>query len=452
MRKSTNFNTTGSDAVFLFSGFICILYIVLRVLLAGGGVFSPQTVFINGLALLGFTFAVLSRLMSNGLILPSRLFILALGAGVLATGIILLRAWFGGYIFSAEVLAGNWLADLFIFLAVMLTARERTAFRIYVSSLGAMLGVTGVYALYQKVFALEYLRDIALNSAAFREDISLKGVTVAQAFIERIEDGWVDGGFGSEAALCAFSLAVVILILGLRKNRNYEFSFDPALLLGLLGVTLSRSTYGIILGKIFEIAVLYRMIMLKQSRPKDLLLVVGGAGMLTIMGLIFSLAVWLAAGSIPALLILAVCWYFEVEFLSLRYSSDQVKPGEYLVGTGVIVLLILLGAVVLISPAESELGYIRTAVYYNLLDLSFSVKSAWAAFTDMPLFGWGLDNYIEVAPPKSVSSDNAQIFLKHSTATRGRRMILIAKCTSRGRSAPPLARALSGDAKISLRR
>ena len=396
MRDPTNVNTRGSDRIFYLSSAVCVVYIIMRVLLADTMFFSPQTVFLNGVALVALVTALISRLLSNGLILPQKKLLVVLGIFILCLSIAVLHAQAVGYYNSASSVLENIISDIFVFFAVMITARERNVFRVYVSSLGAMICVVGVYALYQKIYALDYLHDIALNSTSFRDSLKSKGEVLVQAFIQRIEDGWIGGGFGDAAALCAFSILVIIILSGVRSKEQHRFKFDVVLFLGIVGVVFSESLYGIVLCKLFELILLYKFVKVKSRFYRDFLLVFGGVGVTTIFSLILSLALWLAVGSVIGLITLSLLWYFEFEYLRIRYSTGINKSSEYLVGLGALVLILLLLAVIIISPAESELGYFRDFSIFKVSKAFISASAALKAFLAAPVFGWGLDNFSDV--------------------------------------------------------
>ena len=395
MRDSTNYNTRGSDLLFRVSCIICALYIIMRVILAGTVIFSPQVIFLNGVALLALITAIVSRLLSNGLILPRRLLLLALFISIAAVGIAVIKAGLSGYLYPALTLAVDWLADIMIFLAVLITARERNVFRLYASMLGAGLSITGVYALYQKIYALDYLREIALNSGVFRDSMRAQGEMIAQAFITRIGDGWVDGGFGSSGILCAFSLLLVVFFFGMTK-REKTFYFNGVLFLGLAGVALAGSIYGFILVKVFEVLVLYRLRLDRSMKVRGLLLVSGGVGVLTFLSLILVVGVWLALGGFVAVLALVFLWYYEFELLQNRYSTGSYKSAEYLIGIGILVLLVLLMLVLILAPTGSELADIRDIMQHNLSAVLYPLQAALRAFREAPVVGWGLDNFSEI--------------------------------------------------------
>ena len=396
MRDTTNINTSGSDKVFYISAGLCMLYIIMRVLLADTVFFSPQTIFINGIALAAVVTALISRLLSNGLILPQKKLLVVLGFFILCVIISVLRAQSVGYYNSASSVLENIISDVFIFFAVVITARDKDVCRVYVSLLGAMMCVVGVYALYQKIYALDYLHDIALNSAVFRDNLKSKGEILVQAFIQRIEDGWIGGGFGNAEALCAFSIVLIIILSGIRIKEPYKFKFNAVLSFGIVGIVFSGSVYGIVLFKLFELILLYKLVKVKRGFCNDFLLVIGGVGVTTIFNLIISLALWLVVGSILGLIIFSLLWYLEFEYLKFRYYIGINKTSEYLIGIGILVLLILMLVVIIVSPAGSELGYFKDFSIFKISKAFVPASSALKAFWAAPIFGWGLDNFSEV--------------------------------------------------------
>ncbi len=392
MRNSTNLNTRGSDRLFVVSSMVCVLYIMLRVLLAGGGAFSPQMVFINLLSLLAVETAVISRLLSNGLILSRKSLLLSL---LLFVAVVVLSA-LSGYYYTARILAVNWISDIMIFIAVVITARDKTIFRIYISVLGGLLFAVVAYALYQKVFALDYLRELTLKLPAFQDTLRSRGILIVQAFIARVENGWVDGGLGVAEALCAFSLLSMLLLLSMKLVENYRFRYDLPLFISLLGVLLSGSVYGVFLGKAVQCLVLYRVIKFRTGLVKDGLLIIGWTGLITVLSLVLVLGVWLAADGFLAQLVFAVFWYFELEFLLVRFSNGLNKSGEYYIGLGFIILVLLLLFAVLIAPVSSDLRGISDLLKHRLQQRLLPSLTAVKAFLASPFSGWGLDNFSEV--------------------------------------------------------
>ncbi len=396
MRVAGGAPSRGSHLLLLLSVFCSGAYILLRAITAGLVVFNPQAVFTDGIALVGVLAAVTSMLLSNGLLLPKRLVVLAIS--LLAVGCIaaLFRAGEEGYFYPAFNLFADWVADLLIFIAIVLTARMKSVFRFYAASIGGATAIVGVYALYQRLFALEYLRDIAVNSSAFKENIRALGEVAAQAFIKRMEEGWVGGGLGSNLALAAFALLFIFFFFGVRVGNKRGFVLDGAMFMGLVCVVISGSMLGILVAKICEIILLRRVVKYPAGKGRDLLLACGGVGVLSLFGVMLTLGVWLLAGNIAAQLVLAVLWYIEIELLRLRYSSGQNKPAEYLVGILMLVFLLVLMCMFWLLPGNNELGYLRELYRYKLSAYTGAIQAGIAAFQQSPVLGWGLDNFSEV--------------------------------------------------------
>lgn len=396
MRDSTRKNTKGSDSLFMISCALCTLYIIMRALSAGAAASSPQTYIFGALSLASMLSAVLSRLLCNGLILPPPKIIAAIVLAVVFVLFSVLNATLFNYGYSAKSMGFVWISDILIFIAVLLTARERNVFRLYASTIASSVVVVGVYSLYQKIYALDYLQAIASDSAAFKNSIRSKGMIVAQAFIDRLEDGWVGGGFGSDTALCAFSLLVTFFFFGIKKKNQDGIVFDIALIMGIMGIVISGSCYGVLLGKIFEVVVLFKVARTNESWIKRVLLVLGGVGMLSFMGAVLAIGLWLVTGSVIAEVVFVMLWYVEIEVLRVRYGFERYKNAEYLIGIGFLVTLCLVVAMVILAPNTSELGYLKGYIYYRVYECSFTMSAAWQAFLDAPIFGWGLDNFTEV--------------------------------------------------------
>ncbi len=392
MRNLTNLNTKGSDRLFVISSMICVLYIMLRVFLAGGGAFSPQTVFLNLLSLLAVVTAVISRFLSNGLILPRKSLLLTM---LLFSAAVLISS-FSGYYYIARIMAVNWISDIMIFFAVVITARDAKIFRIYLSVLGGLMYAVVVYALYQKVFALDYLRELTLKLPGFQDILRSRGILIVQAFISKVEGGFVDGGLGVAAGLCAFSLLCMLLLLSIKRLQDYRFRYDILLFFSMLGVVLSGSIYGIFLGKVFQCIVLYLVIKFRSGVCKDSLLVIGWTGLVTVFSLIMVLGVWLATDGFLAQLVFASLWYFELEFLLVRFNNGLNKTGEYYIGLGFIIFIILLLIPVLLAPVTSDLRAISDLLKHRLQLKLLPSLTALKAFTASPFSGWGLDNFSEV--------------------------------------------------------
>ena len=396
MRRVINAFSNRSDYLFIIAAFFCGCYIFMRGIAAGIEGFSPEDYFLNFFSLTGLLTAILSRLLCNGLLLPARRILFTLVLFLLAVSSAYFIASLMNYRFLAVNQGSLWLSDILIFLAVIITARDRNTFKFYCALLKTIIVVVGIYAFYQRLYVIDYLHQMFNDSEVFRSKLFAKGPVATQLFIERIKDGWVGGGFEDAHALTAFALLLTFFSFGVKKEKIGKYT-SITLFAGLLCIALSGSWYGILIAKVTEIIFLKREINSDKSAVKQFLTLIGSVGISSIFTITVTLIFFTVTDILVADVVFSVFWYIEIIVLR-EHVKTGIKNYEYFEGFVFILIVVVLGLLIFFSSSISNLGTFADLCRYMAEGEISELSIVWNTFISSPVFGWGLGNYLEILP------------------------------------------------------